>query len=182
MCSLFVVLILDVHEKRFNVLWLRVAAVFVKSQVVVSQLAFILAHIFNERFVLPFKSDVSLVVFIDVFYFLLHLLNLGCNFNVLLLQQIAVVVAVVDLATRSNLVCVHTHHAVIRYRSVHTRHFGIVAHASVVNFFLRGGKALSSGSLPAIIRGALSHLNLNYIRRARSRHVCPASSHSLALY
>lgn len=162
MASLLVVLILDVHVKRLNVFGLSVTPVFVKSQVIISQLAFVLPHVLDKRFVLSFESDVSLVVLINIFHLLLHLLNLGCNLNVLLFKQVAVVIAVVDLAARSDFCCVHAHHAMVCDWPVYTGYFGVVTHTSVIDFFLRSCEPLSSSALSGC--GALSHLNLNYIR------------------
>jgi len=44
---LLVVLILNVHEESFDIFWLRVRAMLIESQIVVSKLTFIAAHIFD---------------------------------------------------------------------------------------------------------------------------------------
>jgi hypothetical protein len=132
--TLLVVLVLDVHEQSFDVLGFGVGSVFVKCQVVVGKLALILADIFNQGFIFTLQSDVSGVVFVNVFDFLLHLLNLTGDFNVLLFHLIGIVVSIVDLAPGSCSFGIHSHHAVICYWSVDRVNFGVVANSCVVYF------------------------------------------------
>jgi len=47
MCSLLIVLVLNVHIKSFDVLWLCVRSMLVESQVVISQLTFVFAYVFD---------------------------------------------------------------------------------------------------------------------------------------
>lgn len=56
MSLLLVILVLDMHVKVLDIFWLRIASVFVKSQVVICQFTFELADIFNQHFVSTFKS------------------------------------------------------------------------------------------------------------------------------
>lgn len=111
--SLLVVLVFNVHKERLYVLRLRIGAMFVQSQIVISELAFVLADVLNQGLVLALKSDVGLVVLVDVFYLLLHFLNFASDFNVLLLHLIGIVVAIVDLSAGPNRLRIHPHHAVV---------------------------------------------------------------------
>ena len=94
---LLVILVLDVHEERLDVLGLRVGAVLVQGQVVVGELSLVLAHVLDERLVLPLERHVSRVVLVDLLHLRLHLVDLIHDLRILTLQQVVVVVAVIDL-------------------------------------------------------------------------------------
>ena len=101
MRALLIILVLDVHEEGFDIFGFGVGAVLIESQVVVGELAFTAADFLDESLVFAFEVDVGRVVLIDVFDLLLHLLNLACDFDILILEQVAVVIAIVDLAPRA---------------------------------------------------------------------------------
>jgi len=102
MHSLLVVLVLDVQEKCLDVVRFGITAMLVQSQVVVGQISFKLAHILDQSLVLAFESQIRGVVFVDVLNLLLHLIDLGSDFIVLVLHQVVVVVAIVDLSSGTN--------------------------------------------------------------------------------
>lgn len=99
MRSLLIVLVLNVHVECFNVLWLCVTAVLIKSQIVISELSLIAADILDQGLILALEGHVSGIVLIDFFYLRLHLVDFIHNLCVLLLQQIQEVASVIDLAT-----------------------------------------------------------------------------------
>ena len=101
MGALLVVLVLYVQIQVLNVLRLRVTSVLVESKVVISKLSLILAHIFDERLILPLEGKVLSVVLVYVLDLLLHLANLPNDLVVLTLQEIQVVIAIVNLAART---------------------------------------------------------------------------------
>ena len=106
--SLLVILVLDVHEERLDVLGLRVRAVLVQGQVVVGQLALVLAHVLDQRLVLPLERHVGRVVLVDLLDLALHLVDLVHDLRVLPLQQVVVVVAVIDLSAGTSIISLET--------------------------------------------------------------------------
>lgn len=118
MVLLFVVLVLDVHVQVVDIFWLSVATVLVQCQVVVGQLALILADVFDQHFVAPFESEVLGIVAVDIVDLLLHFLDFVRDLTVLLLHQVEVIVAVVNLTRWSKTAGLHATHAVIRDGSV----------------------------------------------------------------
>ena len=100
--ALLIVLTLDVLEKSFDVLRLSFASVLVLSQVVVGQVTFKLANILDQGLVLAFKSEISGIIRVNGFHLCLHLVDLSSDVIVLVPHQVVVVIAIVDLTTRSS--------------------------------------------------------------------------------
>ena len=95
---LFVVLHLDVHVQRLDIVGLRVAAVFVQRQVVVGQLALVLPHVLDQGLVLALQSQEGGVVLVDVLHLHFHLVDLAVELVVFVLEEIEVVRPVVNLS------------------------------------------------------------------------------------
>ena len=108
MSSLLVILVLDMHVERLDILGFGIAAMLVKGQVVISEVTLELAHILDQSFILAFKLQVSGVVPVDFINFGLHFVDLGGNLVVLVPHQVVVVVAIVDLTTGADALSVHT--------------------------------------------------------------------------
>ena len=102
MSSLLVILVLDMHVERLDILGLRVAAMLIKSQVVIGEVSFKLTNILDESLIFALKIKIGSIVFIDVLYLLLHLGDLRGNIIVLGSQQVVVIVAIVDLSSWSS--------------------------------------------------------------------------------
>lgn len=126
MGSLFVILVLDVHVESFNVFRLGITSVFIESKVVISQLSLILSNVLDEGFVLSLKREVSSVILVDVFYLLLHLVDLLDNLIVLVFQEINVVGTIIDLTTRSLILYLDAGHTMIGDGSVNRFDLGVV--------------------------------------------------------
>lgn len=138
----------------------------VKGQVVISQLTFVFAYVFDKRFVLAFQSNVGGVVLIDIFNLLLHFLNLVGNFDVLLFHLVGVIVPIVNLTPRARSLSVHSHHTVVGHWAVDRVYLCVIAHTGVINFThacLHAGRcALSAahcGSHPVVRHLLFSNLN-----------------------
>jgi len=101
---LLVILVLDMHKECLDVFGLGVGAVLVQGEVVVGQFALVLAHVLDQRLVLALQSHVRRVVLVDLLHLALHLVDFIHNLRVLTLQQVVVVVAVVNLSTRTCIV------------------------------------------------------------------------------
>ena len=101
---LLVVLVLDMHEQGFDVLWLGIGPVLIQSQVIISQLPLILPHVLNQRLVLPLQGHIGLIILVDLFDLGLHLVDLIHDLRVLLLKQVVVVVSIIDLSARSGII------------------------------------------------------------------------------
>ena len=100
---LLVILVLDVHEEGLDVLRLGIRAILVECQVVVSELALVLADILNQGLILPLESHVGLVVLVDLLHLRLHLVDLIHDLRILTLQQVVIVVSIVDLSARPSI-------------------------------------------------------------------------------
>lgn len=86
MSALLIVLVLDMHIKRFDIFWFRVAAMFIESEVIVGQVSLKLAYVFNQGFVLALESEICRVILVDVVNFLFHFGDLRRNVIVLVPQ------------------------------------------------------------------------------------------------
>ena len=100
--ALLVVLILDMQVERFDIFWLRVTSMLIKGQVVISEVSLELSDVLNQRLVFALERQIGCVVLVDVLDLLFHLVDLGRDIVVLLLQLSVVVVAIVDLPTRAS--------------------------------------------------------------------------------
>ena len=101
MSSLLIILILDVHVKGFYILGLSIRAELVKGKIVVCKLTFKFANILDKSFVFPLKSQVVIVILVDILYFLFHFLDLTYNIIVLGLQQVEIVGSIINLSART---------------------------------------------------------------------------------
>lgn len=153
--TLLIILVLDVHVERLNVLRLRVTAVLVKSKIVVSEFSFKLANVLNERLIFTLKSQVGRIVLVDVLDFLLHLVDFTDDLAVLVLQQVHVVRAVIDLTTGALVVHLDARHTMHGDWTINCSDFRVVANTREI------GIALSSSGLTH--RRADSHASLHSI-------------------
>jgi len=126
MLALLVICVLNVKEKSVNVLRFGVTAMLVESQVVVSELTLILTHVFDKDLVLAFHGQVSVIVLVDIFNFLLHLGDFIDDVIVLRLKLVAVIGAVIDLTTRARSFICDARQAAICNRSINRVHFRVV--------------------------------------------------------
>jgi hypothetical protein len=69
---------------------------------------------------------------------LFHFLDFCGNFLVLLLHEAQIVIAVVDLAGRTEVGCFHACQTVVGYGSVHGLNLGVHTDAGVADFSLCG--------------------------------------------
>ena len=129
MGALLVVLVLYVQIQVLNVLRLRVTSVLVESKVVISEFSFIFSHILDKGFVLSLERKISGVILVDIFYLLLHLVDLLDNLVVLTLQEIQVIIAIVNLAARTLVLNLDAGHAVVGDGPVDGGHLRVVADA-----------------------------------------------------
>jgi hypothetical protein len=157
---LLVVLVLDVHEEVLDIFGLSVGAVLVEGQVVVGQLAFELAHVLDEHLVAALESQVLCVVLVDVVDFLLHLLDLVSDLVVFVLEQVHVIVAVINLAARSQAGSLHAHHTMVGHRAVHGVDLGVITDTSVVD--LAQGRSLAHAGAETV-----SKLHVNELKCGR---------------
>jgi len=152
---LLLVLVANVHVQRIDVFWFGVGAVLVERQVVVSELTFALTHVLDQRLVFALEVHVGRVVTRYVLHLLFHLGDLTCNFNVLVLEQVSIVVAIVNLATGARLRRVHSHHTVVSHWAIHRVHLSVVAHSGQIDLLLCGCHSSSSALAPTV-RGSHS--------------------------
>ena len=89
------------HIESFNIIRLSVRAELVKSKIVVCKLTFKFANILDKSFVFPLKSQVVIVILVDILYFLFHFLDLTYNIIVLGLQQVEIVGSIINLSART---------------------------------------------------------------------------------
>ena len=159
--SLLIILILYVQVEILNVLWLGVTSVLVKSQIVVGKLTFVLSDILDEGLVLPFKGEVLRVVLVDVLDLLLHFADLTYDLIVLALQQVQIVVAIVDLPSRSLVLDLDSRHTVVGHWPIDCGDLGVVADTGEICLPLHcsglpHGSAHSHSCLHALLRGRQS--------------------------
>jgi hypothetical protein len=131
---LLIVLVLNVHIQSFDVIGLGITSVFVQSQVVIGELTFVLADIFDEGLVLTLEVEVSGVVLVDVFDLLLHLGDFSHDFTVFALQKVIEISAVINLAARAGLLSRDSRNTVIGHGSINSVDLCVVTNSSVVNF------------------------------------------------
>ena len=100
--ALLIVLAFDMLEQSFDVLGLCLASMLVLSQVVIGEVTFELANIFDQGLVLSLESQIGGIILVDVFDLLLHLIDLSSDVIVLVPHQVVVIVSIVDLTARSS--------------------------------------------------------------------------------
>jgi hypothetical protein len=146
---LFIVLVFDVHKEVLDILGFGVAAVLIQGQVVVCQLTLVLAHVFDKHFVPSFQSEVLGVITVDVINFLLHFSDLLCNFSVLCLHEGKIVIAVIILAARTEVACLHASKTVVCNWAIHRLDLCVHANTRVVDFAVCGRLAHASAETVA---------------------------------
>lgn len=154
--SLFIILILNVHEEGLDVVGFSVRTVLVERQVVVGQFSLIASDILDERLVFALQAEVGRVVLVDVFDFLLHFGDLGHDLTVLVFQKIEEVRAIVNLATWALVSSRDADHAVVGDRAEVGLDFGSLSDSAIVHF--THGGCHPGGSAHSLGRADSSHL------------------------
>ena len=142
--ALLIVLVLDMHVERLNVLRLSIAAMLIQGQVVVGQVTLELADVLNQSLILALERQVGRVVLVDIVNLLLHLVDLSGDVIILVPQQVHVVVAIVDLTTRANALRIHTRQTVVCHGTVNRADLSVVSDTAEVYFPHCGTLAHSS--------------------------------------
>jgi len=124
--SLLVILVLNMHIECLDIFRLGITSILVESKVIISQFSLVFSHILDKGFVLSLEREISGVILVDIFYLLLHLVDLLDNLIVLVFQKIDVVGAIIDLTTRSLILHLDAGHTMIGDRSVDCFNLGVV--------------------------------------------------------
>jgi len=143
---LLIVLVLNVDIEVLDIFGFCVAAMLVQGQVVVCQLALVLAHVLDQHFVPALKREVFGVVAVDVIDLLLHLPDFLCDFSVLLLHEGKIIIAVVVLAAWSKVSGLHAGKTVVSDRPIDRLDLSVHTDTRVVDFSVHSGRLSHASS------------------------------------
>ena len=138
MSPLLIILDFDMVEKCFDIIWLCVTSIFVKSQVVISKLSFVLPDFHDEWFVFALQSKISGGITVDILNLLFHFGNLICDLSLLSFEQIFIVSSIIDLSSRSLVCHLNARHTMVGNWSINSCNFGVVTNTCEIGFFLHG--------------------------------------------
>lgn len=130
MSALLIVLVLNVHEECFDVLWLGVTAILIECQIIIGKLTLVPSNILNKSFILFLEGQVCRIVLINIFDFLLHLIDFIHDFSVFLLEQVGIVSAIINLSTGAlSGSFEYTPNSMIRNGSLHNTDLSVLSHS-----------------------------------------------------